>query len=351
MLTLLLIITAALGSEPPTQSLDAVVSLYQGDTFCSGFFIDESALVVTSYHCVASGGRTRVENRKGEGGVGRVIAASRANDLALIETEGFEGQPFLQISESEPTIGEDVWALGHPYGSSTLSLFMSGTLLWSITSGEISAIGDRAIQFTAPINPGNSGGPVVNGEGAVVGVVSRRLAGDGLGFASNLEAINQLIEGREPMRPVGGFVRWGLDSRYLSVVEAVPTLGFRVQAEVRDRAIVSVGTGWPLGARWATFSYEDAMWTDMEARAGLRQRVGQGPFTMRVDVTGGATRINKMILQEGQYFMTERQWAPVVAAELSSGFSALEYAWVEINGEWTARVGLHLKLSGPLSLF
>lgn len=63
-----------------------------------------------------------------------------------------------------------------------------GALSYTVTSGVLS--GERVIdketylQTDAPINPGNSGGPLINSEGAVVGINTRvRRDLRGVGFA------------------------------------------------------------------------------------------------------------------------------------------------------------------------
>ena len=57
---------------------------------------------------------------------------------------------------------------------------MEGTLRWSVVDGVVSSLGSQAMQISAPLNPGNSGGPVIGEDGELVGVVSRRLSGQGL---------------------------------------------------------------------------------------------------------------------------------------------------------------------------
>jgi len=74
--------------------------------------------------------------------------------------------------------GDDVVAIGHPYG-----------LNYTATQGVISKVdrirdGLKFIQIDAAINPGNSGGPLVNEKGEVIGVNSFIIrGGDNLGFA------------------------------------------------------------------------------------------------------------------------------------------------------------------------
>jgi S1-C subfamily serine protease len=70
-------------------------------------------------------------------------------------------------------LGESVIVIGYPLGG----LLGSGP---QVTTGNVSSLigpGDdtRSLQFTAPTQSGNSGGPLLDGDGAVVGVVSSKL--------------------------------------------------------------------------------------------------------------------------------------------------------------------------------
>jgi hypothetical protein len=70
-------------------------------------------------------------------------------------------------------LGEAVIVIGYPLGG----LLGSGP---QVTTGNVSSLigpGDdtRSLQFTAPTQSGNSGGPLLDSDGAVVGVVSSKL--------------------------------------------------------------------------------------------------------------------------------------------------------------------------------
>ena len=50
--------------------------------------------------------------------------------------------------------------------------------------GIVGAVGPWVLQTDAGLNPGNSGGPLVDTQGRIVGIVSRKLAGEDLAFAA-----------------------------------------------------------------------------------------------------------------------------------------------------------------------
>jgi S1-C subfamily serine protease len=107
-----------------------------------------------------------------------VVDTDPSRDLALLSV--FEpparatGVPGGNIQTLQP--GDSVAIIGNPLN-----------LLWSLTTGSISAIRTNfllgtglgtMIQTQAPVNPGNSGGPLFGPDGRLVGVVYASRAGD-----------------------------------------------------------------------------------------------------------------------------------------------------------------------------
>lgn len=131
----------------------------------SGFFIDKNTLV-TNFHCVAGADRIefKVTNNDEIYKGARVIKASDEYDLAIIKTK--QDFPYVKVdSLGKEKIGSKIYAIGNPRG-------LEGTLSDGILSGKRDNDGIEYLQITAPINPGNSGGPVLNENGAVIGVAT-----------------------------------------------------------------------------------------------------------------------------------------------------------------------------------
>ncbi len=141
----------------------------------SGFFITRQGHLLTNAHVVERCRTLSATTLGGETMTATVAGSDKANDLALLATNGTRqataalrgGRPLRQ--------GEPVVAYGFPL-SGALS---SGGV---VTSGSISALqgpGDdsRLVQMSAPVQPGNSGGPLLDMTGAVVGIVASRLGG------------------------------------------------------------------------------------------------------------------------------------------------------------------------------
>ena len=160
----------------------------------SGFVIDREGHIVTNAHVVDEADEIAVEFF--EGGIYRaqLVGLDLASDIAVIKMDAPASQlnPIRFANSDELVVGQTVLAIGSPFRQS-----------WTLTSGIISAL-DRTIQSLtqfqiggviqtdASINPGNSGGPLINLDGAVIGVNAQIISGSrsssGVGFAipSNL---------------------------------------------------------------------------------------------------------------------------------------------------------------------
>lgn len=143
----------------------------------TAFLAIKDGIAVTAAHVVA--GATAVTARFSTGeeleAVGQ-IDADENTDVALLRL-ATGGRPLLALATQPLKVGSHIFTLGSPRG-----------LDFSISDGIISqtraADGLRVIQFTAPASPGDSGGPLLNDEGAVIGVISAQIDnGQNLNFA------------------------------------------------------------------------------------------------------------------------------------------------------------------------
>lgn len=124
-----------------------------------------------------------VESRDGIELIGRLAALPRDEkvDLALLLVESSGFAPLGRIKAfAEVRPGDDVAAVGHPHGEQ-----------FSITRGIVSAKREGMfLQTDAAINPGNSGGPLVDRDGYIVGVNTKRCAfADNLGYATRADYV------------------------------------------------------------------------------------------------------------------------------------------------------------------
>ncbi len=134
--------------------------------------------VVTNFHVIA-GARGPIEVQLPDGRTfeAKVVNENPALDLALLKVDG-EDLPAAPVADStQLRVGELVFAIGHPWGHKGV-----------VTAGIVSAVGSVPIPRTGreaqyirsdvKVAPGNSGGPLLNAQGAVVGITAMIFGGD-----------------------------------------------------------------------------------------------------------------------------------------------------------------------------
>jgi serine protease Do len=134
----------------------------------TGFYINNTD-IVTAAHVIEGCALVQLAS----GAVASVISSNTELDLAVLSSP-LRTPTWLELSgEAAAVLGEPVTALGYPY----LGQFGQGL---TVTGGNVSALpggtfGDSVLMISAPVQPGNSGGPLLNGDGAVIGVVVARI--------------------------------------------------------------------------------------------------------------------------------------------------------------------------------
>jgi Do/DeqQ family serine protease len=218
----------------------------------SGSIVRSDGLVLTNHHNIEGAQEIRVVTADRREWPATVMLDDPRADLAVlkIDTKG-EHLPTIAIdAEGSPQVGDLVLAIGDPFGVGQ-----------TVTNGIVSAlarsdvgINDYAffIQTDAAINPGNSGGPLVDMNGALIGVntaiVSSSGASAGIGFAIPAVMAKQVVD-----TALGGGH---------SVVR--PWLGAKTQS-LTDEMAHSFGLAAPVGV------VVTEVWPDgPAARAGLR---------------------------------------------------------------------------------
>ena len=165
----------------------------------SGVILDPEGYIVTNAHVVIGAQRiqvllarlpqgtpegTSILKPRGEILDAEIVGIDQETDLAVLKIPE-RGLPFVRLGDSdELKKGQLVMAFGNPFGLEN-----------SVTLGVISAVGRQLqpedpmvyIQTDAHINPGNSGGPLVDANGALVGIntfiLSQSGGSEGIGFA------------------------------------------------------------------------------------------------------------------------------------------------------------------------
>jgi len=170
------------------QVAKGVVQLYNADKSATGqpiagggtgtaFAVNADGVLLTNAHVAQDCREISVRRFDGAISPASLLAADRANDLALIKIASPTPDAAQLRGNPEIRQGDNVIAVGFPL-SNTLSAGAATTL----TTGTVSALAgvgndSRVLQISAPIQPGNSGGPLLDQSGRVVAIVSSRLSG------------------------------------------------------------------------------------------------------------------------------------------------------------------------------
>jgi len=166
--------------------LQAVVTVESGTGSGSGFFVGRDGYLLTNLHVVADAKFVRIKLANGRAVVGEVLRVDRARDVALLRTDAVS-TPVLAVRAGDAQIGEDVYAIGSPYGA-----VLSGSLTRGVLSARRVVESLPFLQSDVAINPGNSGGPLVDGNGQVIGIAQLR-SGNGVNlFIPIAEALQRL---------------------------------------------------------------------------------------------------------------------------------------------------------------
>ncbi len=155
----------------------------------SGVIIDENAQVLTSLHVVQNAFEIEILFMDGTRSEAQIVTTQPENDIALLKPLQMPAQflPAVMGNPNALNIGDEVFALGSPFGLTASAGIVSGLNRIYRPNEELTL--DGMIQFDAAVNPGNSGGPLVNRYGEVVGIVTGLLNPSeqnffvGIGFA------------------------------------------------------------------------------------------------------------------------------------------------------------------------
>ncbi len=267
----------------------------------SGFVVDEEGEVVTNAHVVTQGEGADIKEARevyvkfgDDNQVPAEIVGFDPNaDLALLrlkERKGLTIRPLPLGDSGEVKVGEPVAAIGSPFSEEqSLSVgVVSATdrAIESLTGFE--TLG--AVQTDAAINPGNSGGPLLDGDGAVIGVNAqirtRSGGGEGVGYAIPVDNVKRSIEDIRR----DGEVQYA----YLGVSTT------KVYPQMAERFDLGVDHG-----AWVQEVVQDGP----ADRAGIRAGRGEQRFQARPVVPGGDV-ITKI---EGQEIDDETELGIIVA--------------------------------------
>ena len=163
----------------------------------TGFIYNDTGYIVTNNHVVENAKVLDITFLNGDRYTANITGTDPFSDLAVIKiNENVTNLPKSLVigNSSELKIGDQVVAIGHPFGLES-----------SMTTGIISQIGrllsvdekgfsiPNAIQTDALINPGNSGGPLLNMKGEVIGINTAGIFPGNIGLAVPSNTVSRII--------------------------------------------------------------------------------------------------------------------------------------------------------------
>lgn len=162
----------------------------------TGLVIDDDGHILTNAHLVFEANEVMIASRDSEMYPAVVVGMDPITDLAVIRLAPAELElPEASFgSSSELVIGEEVLAIGYPFGIGKTATRGIISALERVVP--LSPLSWRApfIQTDAAINPGNSGGPLLDSCGDVIGIntLSSEL-GENLSFAVPIDLVKTLL--------------------------------------------------------------------------------------------------------------------------------------------------------------
>ena len=174
------------------RAVRAVVMVETPESRGTGFFVSPDTLV-TNDHVVGRAASVTVRLYDGTTRTARVERAVSEVDLAVLRVSGLPVPPQVLTLQRADDVraGQEVIAIGSALG-------LQSTVTRGIVSAKRLAGAVLLLQTDAAINPGNSGGPLLDRDGAVVGVTTLKMGGgaEGVGFAVAADHVRALLEGR-----------------------------------------------------------------------------------------------------------------------------------------------------------
>lgn len=215
---------------PSTVTIEAQSTNGEGGTG-TGFVFDTQGHILTNNHVVADavdGGKLTATFPDGKKYNAEVVGHAQGYDVAVIKLKNAPSdlKPLALGDSDKVAVGDSTIAIGAPFGlSNTVTTGIISAKNRPVASSDGSSSSKAsymsALQTDASINPGNSGGPLLDDQGAVIGINSAiqstssgGLSGTsqsgsiGLGFAIPINqaknVAQQLIKTGKPVYPVIG---------------------------------------------------------------------------------------------------------------------------------------------------
>ncbi len=233
--------------ELVVKTAPSVVAVEQGSGQGTGVVIAGDGYVLTNSHVVRGDRQaTRVRLPTGDELSAELVGDDPESDLAVLRVSGPRLTPLALHESRRLRVGQLVVAIGNPLrfeGSVTLGVVSA---LERALPGPRGTLFEGLVQTDAAINPGNSGGPLLDADGAVVGINTAVIPhARGMGFAiaahtaSWIAAV--LMRRGRVERPLLGVAARGVDLRPVEVARLGQARAVRIHAVSQGSAAARVG--------------------------------------------------------------------------------------------------------------
>jgi S1-C subfamily serine protease len=140
----------------------------------SGFIYDTQGHVITASHVIGESKLADVTFVDGSRYTAKSIGRDLYSDIAVLQIIGNVMGPLKPLvieNSSRLRVGEQVLAVGHPFGiANTMTSGIVAQTGYLLSIPDIGVFFPDVIQTDAAINPGNSGGPLLSTKGEVIGL-------------------------------------------------------------------------------------------------------------------------------------------------------------------------------------
>lgn len=145
-----------------SKPIDCVVLIETNMGLGSGIVISEDGIILTAGHMLEYGLPMKVTFKDGtEWTEFEKVFRDKDADVGLFKIKEVFQFPYLLLGDSnELKVGEDIWAIGMPFGEK-----------WWHCWGKVAKESEKGILYLSmPLNFGNSGCPILNTDNEIVGI-------------------------------------------------------------------------------------------------------------------------------------------------------------------------------------
>jgi S1-C subfamily serine protease len=162
-----------IGKRQIADATGSVVTILTGSGSGSGFLVSTDGYILTDAHVVVDEKNVRVRWSDGLETLATVERVAKKRDVAILKTNPRDRAP-LALRRGPVLPGQRVYAIGSPTGKK-----FEGTVSSGVVSADRVFDGLRYIQSDTTVSHGSSGGPLLDENGAVIGLTDLGIPGMG----------------------------------------------------------------------------------------------------------------------------------------------------------------------------